>query len=110
MTTIRMAALASALVLCLSGSALAQQNAAEQPLSVQSLYEDCRGLNMEFCNGYLSGVASALDHQRSHDTKWNEEYCPPPLVVASAYREVFINWAACYFLLSGIQESVKIPL
>lgn len=93
MKTIKMAALASALVLCLSGSALAQQNDAEQSRSVQSLYDQCKGLNVAFCDGYVSGVANALDHQRSYDPKWNEEYCPLPFSVASTYREVFINWA-----------------
>lgn len=93
MTTKLMAALASALMLCLSVSASAQQNIAEKALSVRSLYEDCKGPNHDFCDGYLSGVANALDHQRGYDPKWQEEYCPPLSGDLTNYREAFISWA-----------------
>jgi hypothetical protein len=93
MTMKTMAALAGALTLCVSVPALAQQNVAERVLSVRSLYEDCKGPNHDFCDGYLSGVARALDHQRSYDQKWHEEYCPPSSGDLSSYRETFISWA-----------------
>ena len=93
MTTMRVAALASALMLCLSGSALAQQSVADQPLLVRSLYEDCKGKNVDFCNGYLSGVANAMDMMRSYYPKFGDEYCPPPSGDISSYRAVFISWA-----------------
>lgn len=69
MTTTKMAALAIALMLCLSGSVSAQQNVVEQSHSVRTLYEDCKGLNVDFCDGYLSGVANALERRRSRDQK-----------------------------------------
>ena len=93
MITLRMAALASALMLCLSGSALAQQSVAENSCTVRSLYKDCKGLNDRFCEGYLSGVARALDNQRSFDLKWKDEYCPPTSAIFSSHREVFMSWA-----------------
>ena len=93
MTMKRMAALASALLLCLSGSALAQQTIAEPSFSVQSLYEDCKGRDVRFCDGYLSGIADGLDRLRSFNEKWAEEYCPAFAEDTSSYREIFISWA-----------------
>ena len=92
MTTTRMAALVGVLVFCLSGSASAQQFA-DQPNSVRSLYEDCRGSNVDFCLGYLTGIAKALDTMRIFFPKFGEEYCPPPAGGAISYREVFMTWA-----------------
>ncbi len=93
MITIKMTSLACALTLCLSGSALAQQNVAAQSLSVRSMYDDCKGQNLEFCNGFLLGVAKSLEMLRAYNPKFAEEYCPPVTADPSAYRNIFIGWA-----------------
>lgn len=93
MSGIRMATLAVALMLCLPGLALAQQSIADQSSSVRSLYEDCMGRNVDYCDGYLSGVASAMDRMRSYYPKFRGEYCPPAARNNSSYRKVFISWA-----------------
>jgi hypothetical protein len=88
-----MAALVGVLVFCLSGSASAQQTFADQPISVRSLYEDCKGSNVDFCLGYLAGIAKTLDTMRIFFPKFGEEYCPPPTGGSASYREVFMTWA-----------------
>ena len=88
-----MAALAGVLMPCFIFSASAQQNVVERTISVRALYENCKGPSHGFCDGYLSGVANALDHQRGYDLKWQEEYCPPLSGSLSNYRETFISWA-----------------
>ena len=93
MTSLRMVALASALMLCLSGSAAAQQSVAEPSFSVRSLYEDCKGRDVAFCDGYLSGIADGLEKLRTFNAKWADEYCPAPSEDISLYREVFMSWA-----------------
>jgi hypothetical protein len=93
MMMVRMASLACALILCLSGSALAQQDDAGGSLSVKSLYDDCKGRNFEFCDGFLLGVARGLEMLSTHNSKFSEEYCPPHTVDPSTYRDIFISWA-----------------
>ena len=77
MSIARMSALLSVFILCLPGPASSEQDALDEPRSVRSLYDDCRGLNVEHCDSFLSGVANALDRLRHYDQKWNEQYCPP---------------------------------
>jgi hypothetical protein len=81
------------LVLCLSGSALAEQELAAPTLSVKSVYDDCKGRNLNFCNGFLLGVANGLEVLRTHNPKFSDEYCPDQLGDTQSYREIFIRWA-----------------
>lgn len=92
MITIRMTLLACALTLGLSSSALAQQNVAGQSISVRSMYDDCMGQNLEFCNGFLLGVAKSLEMVRIYNPKFAEEYCPPATAGLSSYRDTFVSW------------------
>jgi hypothetical protein len=50
MLTGKMSLLACALALCLSDSTLAQQNISAQSISVRSMYDDCKGRNLESRN------------------------------------------------------------
>lgn len=93
MTMVRMVSLACALILCLSGSALAQQDVAVRSHSVKSMYDDCLGRNLEFCDGFLLGVARGLERLSTYNSKFSEEYCPPPTIDPSSYRDIFISWA-----------------
>ena len=93
MVTTKMAGLAITILFCLSNTALAQRDAAEQSRSVRSLYKDCQGRDISFCDGYLSGVVNALNWQRHYNLKWNEEYCPPKSATPSSQREIFLSWA-----------------
>jgi hypothetical protein len=88
-----MSAMLSVFMLCLPGPAWAQPDAFEESRSVRSLYGDCTGLNVDYCDGYLSGVANALDQQRHYNQKWREQYYPPSITRASIYRETFASWA-----------------
>lgn len=90
---VRMASLAWVLILCLSDSALAQQDVAVGSLSVRSMYDDCKGRNLEFCDGFLLGVARGLEMLSTYHPKFSEEYCPPPTIDPSSYRDIFISWA-----------------
>jgi hypothetical protein len=56
-----MSAMLSVFMLCLPGPAWSQPDALEESRSVRSLYDDCTGLNIDYCDGYLSGVANTLD-------------------------------------------------
>jgi len=72
---------------------LAQQNVVAQSRSVESMYDDCKGRNLDFCNGFLLGVAKSLEMLRAYNPKFSEEYCPPMTADPSSYRDTFIGWA-----------------
>jgi hypothetical protein len=61
MLTGKMSLLACALALCLSDSTLAQQNISAQSISVRSMYDDCKGRNLEYCDGFLLAIAQGLE-------------------------------------------------
>lgn len=93
MTKIQIASLACALMLCLPGSAEAQLGTAYLAPSVKSIYEDCKGRNLEFCNGYLSGIAEGLAMLHTYNQKVGETYCPSHTVDPTIYRRIFMKWA-----------------
>ncbi len=93
MSITSMSAMLSVFMLCLPGPAWSQPGALEESRSVRSLYDDCTGLNIDYCDGYLSGVANTLDQLRHYDQKWSEQYCPPSTTRVSTYRETFVSWA-----------------
>lgn len=88
----KMTLVVCALTLYLSSSVSAQQNISSEP-SVRSIYDDCMGKNVEFCNGFLLGVARSLEMLRVYDRKFAEEYCPPAIADLSSYRDIFVSWA-----------------
>ena len=88
----KMTLVVCALTLYLSGTVSAQQNISSEP-SVRSIYDDCMGQNVEFCNGFLLGVARSLEMLRVYDRKFAEEYCPPAIADLSSYRDIFVSWA-----------------
>ena len=88
----KMTLVVCALTLYLSGTVSAQQNISSEP-SVRSIYDDCMGKNVEFCNGFLLGVARSLEMLRVYDRKFAEEYCPPAIADLSSYRDIFVSWA-----------------
>jgi hypothetical protein len=82
-----------ALSLFLIAACTSMAGAGQPEYSVKTLYADCVKKNSRFCDGYLSGVAKALDVQRKFIPKWAENYCPPDLSEAAHLREVFVSWA-----------------
>jgi hypothetical protein len=88
-----MSLLACALALCLSDSTLAQQNISAQSISVRSMYDDCKGRNLEYCDGFLLAIAQGLEMLSTYHPKFAEEYCPPPVTDPASYRKIFIDWA-----------------
>ena len=93
MTVVKMVSLACALSLCLLESTLAQQDDAARSLSVRSMYDDCKGRNLDFCDGFLLGIAKGLETLRIYNPKFAEEYCPPAVADPTSYRDIFIGWA-----------------
>ena len=93
MLTGKTSLLACALALCLSDSTLAQQNISAQSISVRSMYDDCKGRNLEYCDGFLLAIAQGLEMLSTYHPKFAEEYCPPPVTDPASYRKIFIDWA-----------------
>ena len=93
MTLTRMSLLACALVICISDSTLAQQNVSSRSISVRTMYDDCKGRNLDFCDGFLLGIAKGLETLRTYNPKFAEEYCPPAVADPASYRDIFIDWA-----------------
>lgn len=93
MTLSKMTLIVCALAICLSNSTLAQQNEPSADISVRTMYEDCKGRNLDFCDGFLFGIARGLETLRTYNPKFAEEYCPPSTTDPAAYRAIFIDWA-----------------
>lgn len=81
------------LVIGLGQPSLAQQPHFEDARSVRLLYNYCNSINLDFCNGFLYGVASTLDNNRKYNGKWSENYCPPNSVRIESLRSIFVQWA-----------------
>lgn len=93
MIKMQMTSIVSVLMLCLPGFAEAQSHATNQSPSVKSIYEDCKGRNLEFCNGYLLGVGKGLEMLHIYNLKVGETYCPAYAADATLYRQIFMKWA-----------------
>ena len=89
----KLASIACAFVLCLSGAGVAQENVALQSSSVKSMYDDCSGRDLEFCSGFLLGVARGLEMLRTYNPKFAKEYCPVQVADSSLYKDTFVAWA-----------------
>lgn len=73
--------------------ALAKDEYAPPSISTQSLYDDCRGKDLSFCHGFVTGVANAMMDIRTMDVNLRQDYCPAASETNADRAALFIRWA-----------------
>lgn len=87
------ATLPVALMLSAVFPAAAQDELVLPSTSVQSLYDDCQGDDLEFCSGFMTGVALAMIDMRTFNVILFEDYCPEASTTPAERIGLFIDWA-----------------